>query len=84
MSCAAMDVATGQREPRADGELMRCAGGTAQNDLGGENVSGKTRQGGDLYPDKFAEPIADLQMMRRDMQWYGFHGGEITYREASD
>ena len=73
MGCAAMDVAAGQGEPRADRKLMGRARGTAQNDFGGKNVSGKARQGRDLYPDEFTEGVADLQMMRCDMQRYSFH-----------
>jgi hypothetical protein len=68
-----MDITAGKREPRADGELMGRAGGTAQNDFGGENVAGKPREGGDLYAQEFTERAADPQMMGCDMEWDVFH-----------
>ena len=73
MGCLPMDVAAGKREPRADGELLRRARGTAQNDFGGENVAGKPREGGDLDSQEFTERAADLQMMGCDMEWDVFH-----------
>jgi len=84
MGCAAMNVGAGQGEPRADGKQMGRARRTAQDDLGRENISGKTRQRGDLYPHKFAERVVNLQMMRCDMERDGFHCPKITRGSASD
>ena len=78
MRGVSVDVAPGKREPTADGKLIRGAGGTAQNDFRGENVSGKARQRGDLYPHEFAKGVADLQMMGCDMERYVFHGLETA------
>ena len=70
---AAMDVAAREREPAADGELMRRPGRTAQNDFGGKNVSGKARQRGNFNPHKFAQRITDSEVMGRDMERDRFH-----------
>ena len=76
MGRVAVDVAPGKRESPGDRKQMRRASGTAQNDFGGENVSGKARQRGDLYLHEFAEAVADFQMMGGDMERYIFHGLE--------
>jgi hypothetical protein len=78
MRSVAMDVAPGKREPTGDGKLMRRASGTAQNDFGRENVSGKARQRGNLYAHEFAEDVADFQVMGCDMERYVFHGLEMA------
>ena len=78
MRSAAMDVAAGKRKPPADGKPGRCPGRAAQNDFGGENVSGKARQSGNLYPQEFADGVADFEMMGCDMDRYVFHGLEKT------
>ena len=73
MGRTAMDVAARERKPPAHGELRRRARRTAQNDFGGQDVSGKARQGGDFYPNKFAERVTELEVMGRDVEWYGLH-----------
>ena len=70
---AAMNVAARERKPPAHRKLTGGARGSAENDFGREDISGKARQGGDLYPYKFAKRVADLEMMGRDMEWDGFH-----------
>ena len=73
MRGAAVNIAAGKREPGADGKLMGRTGGTAENDFRGKNVSRKAGQRGDFYPHKFAECVADVEMMGCDMERYGFH-----------
>jgi hypothetical protein len=63
----AMDVATWERKPRADGKLVRRAGRAPQNDFGGKDVTSKPRQGGDLYPQEFTDRMANPQMMGSDV-----------------
>jgi hypothetical protein len=73
MRGTAVDIAPGKGKAPADGKLVGRSRRTAQNDLGGQDITGKPRQGGDLDPDEFAERAADLQVMRYDMERYGFH-----------
>lgn len=68
-----MNITAGEGEPPAHRKLMRRPRGTAQNDFGGENVSRKAREPGDLYPHELAERVTDLQVMGCDMERYGFH-----------
>lgn len=72
-----MDVTAGERKPRTDGKLMGRPGRAAQNDLGGKNVTSETRQGRNLDPHEFTKRAADVEMMRRDMERYGFHAARL-------
>jgi hypothetical protein len=84
MRRVAVDIPAGKCEPRADGKMMRRAGGTAQDDFGAENVSSKTCQSGDLDPNKFPDRGADPQMMWCDMERDGFHNLiELFFEEES-
>jgi len=73
MRRVAMHIAAGECKAGADGELVRGARRTAQNDFGGENVTGKPGQGRDFYAHKFADGAAEAEMMGRDMERYVFH-----------
>ena len=73
MGRLAVDVPARKRKPPSHGKVVRGPGRTAENDLGGKNVAGKPRQGGDLYPHEIAERAAELKIMGRDMKRYGFH-----------
>ena len=73
MGRLAVDVPARKRKPPSHGKVVRGPGRTAENDLGGNNVAGKPRQGGDLYPHEIAERAAELKIMGRDMERYGFH-----------
>ncbi len=73
MHGTAVDVAAGKGQAPADRKLMGRSNGAAQNDFGRQDIAGKPRQGGDLDPDEFAERAADLEVMRCDVQRYGFH-----------